>query len=108
MTDDPAILLGDPRQETRNIDQGHQGDVERVTEPHKPGTLIGGINIEHPRKDHRLVRDKPHRAPRDPPKPHHQVRREPRMNLQEYTWSTSLTMMSRTSLINIALYVWSD
>eukprot|EP00123_Amoebidium_parasiticum_P013138 comp21793_c0_seq1/m.30974 comp21793_c0_seq1/g.30974 ORF comp21793_c0_seq1/g.30974 comp21793_c0_seq1/m.30974 type:complete len:426 (+) comp21793_c0_seq1:206-1483(+) len=46
VANDTAILLGSARQETRHIHERQQGDVEGIAEPHKPGTLDGGIDVE--------------------------------------------------------------
>ena len=55
MPDDAASLLFDAGQEARHIDQGHQGNVEGITEADEAGTFIGRIDVERAGTHRRLI-----------------------------------------------------
>ncbi len=57
MLDDAVEFLIGARQETGNIDEGDDGDIEGVTEPHEPRRLDRAVDIEAPGQHHRLVGD---------------------------------------------------
>src|SRR6185312_6128655 len=61
--DDAAIFLRRARQETGNIDEGDDGDIEAVAEAHEARALDRGVDVEASRQHHRLVGDDAHRAP---------------------------------------------
>jgi hypothetical protein len=51
------VLLRGSGQETGNVDKGDDGDVEGVEETDETGCLDGGVDVEHTRRDERLVAD---------------------------------------------------
>src|SRR3546814_14605484 len=71
VADDAAVLLRDPGQEARHVDQGHQRDVEGVAEPDEPRALVGGVDVEHPGDHAGLVGDDAERTPGDPAEDNH-------------------------------------
>ena len=68
MFDHPAIFLRGARQETRHVHEGDDRDIEGVAEAHEPCGLARGVTVKHAGQHHRLVGDKPDRAPGDPAK----------------------------------------
>jgi len=46
--DDAAVLLGRPGQESRDVDERHQRDVEAVAEPHEARGLDRRVDVEAP------------------------------------------------------------
>mmetsp|Transcript_39587 Transcript_39587/g.94000 ORF Transcript_39587/g.94000 Transcript_39587/m.94000 type:complete len:419 (+) Transcript_39587:368-1624(+) len=66
--DDAAVLLARAGQEPRYVDKGHDGDVERVAEPHEARRLDRRVDVEAPGRDERLIRHDADRAPVEPRK----------------------------------------
>ena len=73
MADDAAVLLVGARHEARDVDEGDQGDVERVAGAHEAGTLLGALDVEHAGQDLRLVADDADDVAVDAGEPAHQV-----------------------------------
>ena len=57
VADDAAVLLVGARHEPRNVDEGDQGDVERVAGAHEAGPLFRALDVEHAGEDLWLVAD---------------------------------------------------
>ena len=55
--DDTVVLLRSSGQETGHVDESDDGDVEGVEEADETGGLDGGVDVEHTRRDERLVAD---------------------------------------------------
>src|SRR5438876_9720418 len=81
--DDAAVLLGRPGQESRDVDERHQRDVEAVAEPHEARRLDRRVDVETPGQVGGLVGHDPHRATAQAPEPDNNVGREVRVNLEE-------------------------
>ena len=47
VADDPAPLLRRARKESRNVDEGHERDVECVARPYEACGLDGGVDVEN-------------------------------------------------------------
>ncbi len=47
MEDDTVVFLAGAGEESGHVDEGHDGDVERVAEAHEAGALAGGVGVEH-------------------------------------------------------------
>src|SRR6266487_625818 len=58
----PVVLLIYPRQESRNVHQGQDRDVESITEPDEARSLDRGINVKGPGVNLGLVRNDPNRV----------------------------------------------
>ncbi len=61
MDDDTAVLLAAARQESRNVHQRQNWNIETVAETYETGRLAGSLNIQHARQEIRLVGDDTHR-----------------------------------------------
>src|SRR3546814_8662843 len=57
MRDYAAISRRGAGQEARHVDEGDDGDVEAVAEPHEAPGLLRAVDVEAPRQHHRLVGD---------------------------------------------------
>ena len=57
LTNNTVVLLVDTGEETGDIDEGHDGDVEGIAEADETGTLDGGVDIQATGKFERLVGD---------------------------------------------------
>mmetsp|Transcript_36681 Transcript_36681/g.98317 ORF Transcript_36681/g.98317 Transcript_36681/m.98317 type:complete len:315 (-) Transcript_36681:866-1810(-) len=68
VADDAIVLLISARQKARDVDEGKDGDVERVGEAHETGRLHGRIDIEAASEVERVIGDDRHRAPLHPRK----------------------------------------
>ena len=79
----PPILLLDPGQETRHIDQREQRNVEGIAEADEARGFVGGIDVERARQHVGLVGDDADRAALQAAEADHDVRREAGLNLQE-------------------------
>ena len=60
MTDDAAPLLVGSGQESRNVDEGHEWEIECIAESDESRRLAAGIDIEAPREDEWLIGNDPH------------------------------------------------
>jgi len=60
--DDSPELLAGAGQESRHIDEGHQGQVKGVAKADEPGCFGRGVDIEDTGQGRRLVGDNPHRV----------------------------------------------
>lgn len=50
VADDAAVLLADPGEEARHVDEGHEGDVEGVGEAHEARGLDRGVDVQAARQ----------------------------------------------------------
>ncbi len=73
MADDALLLDTAADQEPGHVHQEDQRDVERVAQPHEPGRLVGGVDVEHSPEMDRLVGDDPDRAAVEASEPGDQV-----------------------------------
>ena len=55
MPDDAAVFLADSGKEPRNVFEDHEWNVKGVAEPDETRPLVGGVNVQHPRENGRLV-----------------------------------------------------
>ena len=83
MADDAAELLLGPRQKTRHILQGHEREVERVTETDEVGAFHGGIDVERAGEMGRLIRHDADRLPTEAGEPDDKIARKVLVNLEE-------------------------
>ena len=58
MLDQPAIFLRGAGQKSRNVDEGHDRNVESVAKAHEARRLAAGVAVEHAGEHHRLIGDK--------------------------------------------------
>src|SRR3989475_9621317 len=63
VTDDAVVLLLLPGKESGNVDEGEQGNVEAIAEPHEPRSFDRRIDVERPRLNLRLIPDDPGGSP---------------------------------------------
>jgi len=57
VADDSAVLLVDAGQETRNVDERDERDVERIAGAHEARRFLARLDVEHSGEHHRLVAD---------------------------------------------------
>ena len=67
------MLLYRPRQKSRHILKRHQRNIKTITKADKPSRLIRSIDIQHPRKESRLVRHDPDSPSPQPCKSDHNI-----------------------------------
>jgi len=77
------VLLVHPRHETRDVFEGHEGDVKGITKAYKTGGLDRGVDIQYPCFDVGLVRDDTDHVAVEPRKPDYDVRGKSRVHLHE-------------------------
>src|SRR5215212_6268649 len=73
-TDDPLVLLGDPGEEARDVDEDEERYVERITSADEAGRLFAGGNVDRAREVARLVGDDPDHVSIEPPETADDVR----------------------------------
>ncbi len=83
MLDDPAVLLGRPREEARHVDEGQQRDVEGVAEADEARSLDRGVDVEAAGEDRGLVRHDADGPPVHPREPDDDVSRVVLLDLEE-------------------------
>mmetsp|Transcript_6696 Transcript_6696/g.14316 ORF Transcript_6696/g.14316 Transcript_6696/m.14316 type:complete len:206 (+) Transcript_6696:65-682(+) len=71
--DNAAVLFRRARQKPRHVYKRHDGDVERVAQPHKPRGFGGRVAVEHAREVAWLVRDDSNHVAVHAAKPNHDV-----------------------------------
>src|SRR2546426_5642471 len=57
VADDAVVFLLLPGKESGNVDEGEQGNVEAIAEPHEPRSFDRRIDVERPRLNLRLIPD---------------------------------------------------
>src|SRR5678816_4701227 len=93
VADDAAVFLRRSRQESGDVLERHERDVEGVAEPDEARTLDRGIDIERARQVRRLIRHDTNRAAAKPRKPDQEIAREVLVHLEEVPVSyTHLTL----------------
>ena len=85
MANDAAVLLVDSGQESRNVDQRDQRDVEAVAGSNEARTLVRRVDVQHTCQHLRLLRDDADASPFHPRESADDVARETRVDLQEGT-----------------------
>jgi hypothetical protein len=78
-----ATKAGDAGQEAGDVDEGEDGDGERVAGADEAGGLLRGVNVEAAGEVHRLVGDHAGGGAGDPAEPDDDVGREGRVDLAE-------------------------
>ena len=81
--DDPAVFLGDARQEAGHVDERHERHVEAVAGPDEPRRLDRRVDVERAGEDRRLLRDDADAAAAEPREADEDVRRPARLDLEE-------------------------
>ena len=84
MTDDAAALLLDAGQETGNVDQRDQRNVEAVAEADETRPLVRRVHVQRPGPDGRLVGDDADHDALDPAEADDDVLREGAMHFKEF------------------------
>src|SRR3989475_5988822 len=80
----PIMLLFYPRQESRNIHQSQDRDVESITKPAEACGLDGGINVKGPGVNLGLVRNDPNRVSVEPGKSYDDILSPERLYLEQF------------------------
>lgn len=83
VADDAAVLLLDAGKEAGDIDEGDQGDVERIAEANEDRGLIRAVDIERAGEGRRLLGDDSDRAPANAAEADDQIAGELGVNLEE-------------------------
>ncbi len=78
-----APLLVDTGQVTGHVDDDHQRDAERVTEPHETRRFLRALGVQAPAQAQRVVGQHPDGAAGEPAEPDHHRRRPPALQLHE-------------------------
>ncbi len=79
----PPCSWAVPGQETRNVHERQQREIERVAEPNEPRRLGRSIDVEGAREDARIVRDDSDRPPGEARETDHDVRGPLALHLEE-------------------------
>ena len=83
MFDDAAVFLVNTREESRDVDEGDQGDVEGIAEANEPGGFDACVDVKAAGEDSGLVGDDPNGATVHAGKADKNVARVCPMNLKE-------------------------
>ncbi len=83
VADDAAVLLIGARQEPGDVHEGHERHVEGVARAHESCGLLGGLDVQAPGEDLRLVPDDPDDVTVHPRVAAHDVHGPERVDLEE-------------------------